>query len=290
MEHRQPVKAIKVRRYGKEGGGPSEQPLEDDLLAVEEPLEIRLEYGPANDRQQRNIAVTMRTPGHDLELAAGFLHGEGILQSRDDIHKIDWCANVRLPEEYGNVVKVDLQPGVVPALERMERNFYTTSSCGVCGKASIESLGMAGCPVIVDGGLRVPADVIRRLPESAMASQTVFRHTGGLHAASIFDAAGGLLVSREDVGRHNALDKAIGAMFLEAKMPLRGHILLVSGRAGFELVQKALFAGIPVMAAVGAPSSLAVELAREHGMTLIGFLRGNRFNVYAGNERIDADN
>jgi FdhD protein len=286
MEQRMPVKATTVKRYSAEGGKASQLPGEEDLLVVEEPLEIRLEYGPREDRQQRNVAVTMRTPGHDLELAAGFLHGEGILKSREDIFKIGWCANVQLPEEYGNVVKVDLQPGVMPDLDRLERNFYTSSSCGVCGKASIAALGMAGCPVVLDAGMRVSADLIRKLPERALASQTVFKHTGGLHAASIFDETGNTVVSCEDVGRHNALDKAIGGLFLQGKVPLRGHILLVSGRASFELVQKGLYAGIPVMAAVGAPSSLAVDLAREHGMTLIGFLRGDRFNVYAGGERI----
>ncbi len=279
MQAKSPVKSIEVRRYGG-----NERGIED-LLAVEEPLEIKLEFGPEQDRQQRNVAVTMRTPGHDLALAAGFLLGEGLLRSVGDIFKIDYCANVRAPEEFGNVVKVDLQPGILPDLSRMERNFYTSSSCGVCGKASIEAIGMAGCPVIVDSGRQFSAELIRKLPELAMASQTVFKHTGGLHAATIFDAAGNLLVSCEDVGRHNAVDKAIGTLFLQGKFPLQDSILIVSGRAGFELVQKSLFAGIALMVAVGAPTSLAVDLARQHGLSLVGFLRGDRFNVYAGQER-----
>lgn len=280
MEHRPSVKATQVRRYGAVERG------EDDLLAVEEPLEIRLEYGPAHERQQRKIAVTMRTPGHDLELAAGFLQGEGLLSSPQSIQKIDWCAHVRKPEEHGNVVKVDLQPGILPDLSRMERNFYTSSSCGVCGKASIEALSLAGCPFIPDTGQRFSVDFIRGLPAQAMEKQAVFRHTGGLHAASIFAPDGRLCVVREDIGRHNAVDKAIGALWMAGKLPLHDHTLLVSGRAGFELVQKALFAGISLMVAVSAPSSLAVDLARQHGMTLVGFLRGERFNVYAGEERI----
>lgn len=280
MQAKGPVKAIEVVRYGGSERGT------EDLLAVEEPLEIKLEFGPEHDRQQRNIAVTMRTPGNDLALAAGFLLGEGLLRNADDVFKIDHCANVRKPEEFGNVVRVELRPGLMPDLSRMERNFYTSSSCGVCGKASIEAIGMAGCPVILDSGRRFSPDFIRELPGLAMDSQTVFKHTGGLHAATIFDAAGNLLVSCEDIGRHNAVDKAIGSLFLAGNLPLQDRVLLVSGRAGFELVQKALFAGIGLMVAVGAPSSLAVDLARQHGLTLVGFLRGDRFNVYAGNERI----
>lgn len=283
MNPRQPVKATEVHRFGGHDRGP------EDLLAVEEPLEIRLEYGPLHAREQRNIAVTMRTPGHDLDLAAGFLFGEGILRSASDIHKIDWCTQVRKPEEYGNVVKVDLKPDVHPDLSRMERNFYTTSSCGVCGKASIEAVTGAGCPMLSDNGHRLSPDLIRSLPTLAMAGQTVFKHTGGLHAASIFSAAGQLLVLREDIGRHNAVDKAIGRLLMSGDLPLQNATLLVSGRAGFELVQKALFASIPVMVAVGAPSSLAVDLARQHGMTLVGFLRGERFNAYAGEFRILPD-
>ncbi len=277
---RSPVQASDVHRYGDQTRGSS------DMLAVEEPLEIRLEFGPAQDRRQRNIAVTMRTPGHDLELAAGFLYGEGILRAVTDIQKIDWCSNVRKPEEYGNVVKVDLVPDVMPDLDKLDRNFYMSSSCGVCGKASIEALQLERCPMLPADGMRFSADFIRSLPAIADQEQTVFKHTGGIHAASIFEVSGALLVQREDVGRHNAVDKAIGSMFLQGKLPLQDHVLLVSGRAGFELVQKAIFGGIAVMVAIGAPSSLAVDLARQHGLCLVGFLRGERFNVYAGEGRI----
>jgi FdhD protein len=280
LENRHPVSATEVVRYG------ATDRSNTDLLVVEEPLEIRLEFGPAHDRQQRNIAVTMRTPGNDLELAAGFLFTEGILQSVNDIHKIDWCSNVQSPEEYGNVVKVELRPDIAPELARMDRNFFMNSSCGVCGKASIEALQIGGCPIIADSGIRFSADLIRGLPAIAERSQTVFKHTGGIHAASIFDGTGNLLVQREDVGRHNAVDKAIGTLWLTERVPLTDHVLLVSGRAGFELVQKAIFAGFAMMVAIGAPSSLAVELARQHGLTLVGFLRGERFNVYGGAFRV----
>jgi FdhD protein len=280
MPDRNPVKPAEVQRYGQQNRDSS------DLLAVEEPLEIRLEFGPIQDRQQRNIAVTMRTPGHDLELAAGFLFSEGILHSPAHIHKIDWCANVDSEEEYGNVVKVELVPEAMPELGKLDRNFYMSSSCGVCGKASLEAIHQAGCPIIPAAGARFSADFIHSLPTKADAVQTVFKHTGGIHAASIFDAAGNLLAIREDVGRHNAVDKAIGGLFLAGKLPLHDHVLLVSGRAGFELVQKAVMAGVSLMVAIGAPSSLAVDLAQQHGLTLVGFLRGDRFNVYAGAERI----
>ena len=272
----QPVKGVQVQRFGPQ----TRENL--DLLAVEEPLEIRLEFGKLEDRQQKSIAVTMRTPGNDLALAAGFLYAEGILEKLEDIHKIDHCGNVKKPEEFGNVVKVELKPSIQPNLEKLERNFYMSSSCGVCGKASIEAIGLETCKIVAPNATKFQADLILKLPAIADAQQAVFRHTGALHAASIFDAAGNLLVQMEDVGRHNALDKAIGSLFFAGKLPLDQHILLLSGRTGFELVQKAAMAGISCMAAVGAPTSLAVELAQSLGITLIGFLRGDRFNVYSG--------
>ncbi|MFM2375580.1 MAG: formate dehydrogenase accessory sulfurtransferase FdhD [Bacteroidota bacterium] len=280
MEPRGPVSPVNVTRFGHSQRG------QEDLLAVEEPMEIRLVHGPAQDRSERSIAITMRTPGNDLELAAGFLHGEGLLQSIDGIWKMDWCNNVRSPEAYGNVVKVELRPGVEPDLERLSRNFYMSSSCGVCGKASMEALSLSGFDPIPWSGRRFPASWIRSLPALAMNHQTVFKHTGGLHAASIFGPAGELLLVREDVGRHNAVDKAVGTLFLAGKLPLVDHVLHVSGRAGFELVQKAVAAGVSMMVAVGAPSSLAVDLARRNGMTLVGFLRGDDFNVYSTADRI----
>lgn len=270
------VEAVKVQRFGEQDRS------EEDLLAVEEPLEIRLEYGPKSNRKQRSIAVTMRTPGNDLALAAGFLFSEGILKKRDQIHKIDHCANVKKPEEFGNVVKIELLPDIQIDLEKLERNFYMSSSCGVCGKASIEAIGLETCPIVNDD-MVFKAEYIQNLPQKAEQQQAVFKHTGGLHAASLFDLEGNLLVQKEDVGRHNALDKVIGTLFLANQIEqLSKSSLLLSGRTGFELVQKAAIAGIPCLASVGAPTSLAVELAKNAGITLIGFLRGQKFNVYAG--------
>jgi FdhD protein len=258
----------------------------DDLLVQEEPLEIRLGFGPAGHRQQKRVSVTMRTPGHDLELALGFLLGEGIVRDASEVVHLDHCRNVTKPEEVGNVVKVELAEGLRPDLERLQRNFYMTSSCGVCGKGSIEALEMMQCPVLPQAEPIWTADMIHALPDRAREAQTVFRFTGGIHAASLFSPEGKVLVSREDIGRHNAVDKVVGAVRL-GKIDLGPNaLLLVSGRAGFELVQKTLMAGIPIMAAVGAPSSLAVDLAREHGLTLLGFVRNNRFNIYSGPERI----
>lgn len=253
--------------------------IHPDLLAVEEPLEIRLACDGTGGRGHRAVSVTMRTPGHDRELAAGFLFTEGILTAREQLRGIHACKK-------GNVVRVDVRPGVAVDLARLERHFYTASSCGVCGKASLEAVRVAAHTRPQDGRPVVEPEVIRRLPETLRAAQAVFDRTGGLHAAALFDARGTLLDVREDVGRHNALDKLIGAAFLAGLTPLRDAVLLVSGRAGFELVQKAAVAGIPILAAVGAPSSLAVDLAREHGLTLLGFVRQDRFNAYAGAGRV----
>jgi len=250
-----------------------------DLLAVEEPLEIRLGYGPANNRARKAVSVTMRTPGHDPELAVGFLFTEGLLADPADVLSI-------VPSETdANIVRVDLRPGVEPDLGRLERHFYTTSSCGVCGKTSLDAVEQA-CDGPRPGGPPVPAGVIHALPRRARDAQPTFDRTGGLHAAALFDAAGELLGVREDVGRHNAADKLIGREFLAGHIPLGGRILFVSGRASFELVQKAAMAGVPVFAAVGAPSSLAVDLAARVGMTLLGFVRDGRFNIYTGAERV----
>jgi FdhD protein len=253
--------------------------VQPDVLAVEEPLEVRLGCEVGGRHVHAPVSVTMRTPGHDAELAVGFLFTEGILAEREQVAGVRQCGA-------GNVARVDLRPGVAVDLTRLERHFYTTSSCGVCGKASLEAVRVsaahrppAGRPVVADG-------VIRRLPEALRVAQAVFDRTGGLHAAALFDARGHLLCLREDVGRHNALDKLIGAQFLAGRMPLSDGVLLVSGRASFELVQKAAVAGIPILAAVGAPSSLAVSLAREHGLTVLGFVRQDRFNVYTGAESV----
>lgn len=258
------ILAVPVRRRAEDGPTVEEQ----DLVAVEEPLQIRI--------GDRDIAVTMRTPGHDEELAAGFLFTEGILQP-GQIAKIA-CNQ--------NVAAVTLLPGVEIDESLLQRNFYVTSSCGVCGKASIESIEAAGCMIMPRDLPRVSEAVIRGLPETLRLSQQVFERTGGLHACGLFTAGGELIVIREDVGRHNAVDKMIGRAYLDGKLPLSHHVLLVSGRTSFELVQKAVMAGIPVLAAVGAPSSLAVKTALRFGMTLIGFLRRERFNVYTAPGRV----
>jgi FdhD protein len=243
----------------------SVSPLQD-LVAVEEPLQIRL--------GKRNVAITMRTPGHDLELAAGFLFTEGILKGKYQVSKI--VAGRR------NTVTVMVADEAGLDLERLDRHFYLTSSCGICGKASIEAVKAMDCAMLPRDEPQIGPGVIQGLPETLRPTQEVFERTGGLHAAALFNPAGKLLSVREDVGRHNAVDKLIGGEFLEERLPLNDRILMVSGRASFELVQKALMAGIPVLAAVGAPSSLAIELALRFGMTLCGFVRGQRFNIYSG--------
>jgi FdhD protein len=266
-----------------------------ERLAVEEPLEIRLGLP---DGTHRAISITMRTPGDDADLAAGFLFTEGIIQRPDQIKQIRHCglkigkgtgALDRVAALNSNTIRVALSENINVDLKRLERNFYTTSSCGVCGKSSIEAL-RAGVKTLPENGLTVAREAIHNLPGLLRDSQTVFDQTGGLHASALFAADGTLDIVREDVGRHNALDKAIGAKFLTGDTPLSDRILLVSGRASFELVQKALMAGIPVLAAVGAPSSLAVELAAEYGMTLAGFVRDGHFNIYCGEERIVSTN
>jgi FdhD protein len=254
-----------------------------DLLAAEEPLEMRVSVEEGGRRARHGVAVTMRTPGHDFQLAAGFFLSEGIVAEREAIWSIAYCEEVEGAER--NVVEVTLKPGTPFDPARFSRNVYTTSSCGICGKTSID-LVRALCPAPPVGRERIAREVLTGLPETLRRAQPVFSRTGGLHAAGLFDAAGLLLLQHEDVGRHNAVDKVIGTLLMDGALPASDRILLVSGRASFELVQKALAAGIPVLAAVGAPSSLAVELARDSGLTLAGFLRDGRFNVYSGEERI----
>ena len=253
---------------------------QSDQLATEEPLEIRL-VSP-----QKTIAVTMRTPGADFELAAGFLYGEGVVKSREDIASISYCVDPEVDgEQRFNIVNVALREGLSLDLQPLERHFFTTSACGVCGKASLEALRLRGCPVIPQGS-EVPVEVIYSLPEQLRKAQRVFSSTGGLHAAALFDVQGQLLSVQEDVGRHNALDKLVGSAVLSNQLPFNNHIVMVSGRSSFEILQKCLAARVPIICAVSAPSSLAVALAREFGITLVGFLRGERFNVYAGRERL----
>ena len=250
----------------------------EDLLVTEEPLEIRLGYGPEHDRTEIRLSVTMRTPGNDEELTRGFLFTEGLITDPAQLLRVAYCENVK-EEERGNVVRAELHPSVDVDPAKWQRNFYTTSSCGVCGKSSIEAV-QVNCPTPLPKAPELSPALITSLPDRMRAAQTVFKHTGGIHAAALFNAQGELLLLREDVGRHNAVDKVIGAAQL-ANLPLAACVLLVSGRAGFELVQKCVVAGIPAMAAVGAPSSLSVQLARASGLLLIGFLRNERFNIYA---------
>lgn len=256
--------------------------VERDLLAVEEPLEIRIGYHFKGRAHAKSISLTMRTPGNDAELAAGFLAGEGIVRDPSDIVAIRHLgAGIS-----SNELQVDLDPSVEVDIKRLDRHFYTTSSCGVCGKTSLDAIEAQGAPAIPIEGFTVDTALVHKLPESARQAQPVFSQTGGLHAAALFDATGTLRSVREDVGRHNALDKLIGQQFLAAALPLHKHLLLVSGRASFELMQKAVMAGIPVVAAIGAPSSLAVELAQRSHVTLLGFVRHNQFNIYSGHWRI----
>jgi FdhD protein len=257
-----------------------------DQVAAEEPLEIRLGFGPDEARQHRSLAVTMRTPGQDEELAAGFLLSEGIIQQKQDLLGIRPCPDVQKPEEAGNVVRAELAAHVAVNLAGLERHFYTSSSCGVCGKTSIAAVQTTSCPVLPAASPRFQADVVHLLPGKLRAAQAGFEHTGGQHAAALFTPEGELLLLREDVGRHNALDKLIGAALLAGWLPLHQHILLVSGRASFELVQKAAAAGLGVLAAVGAPSSLAVQAAEQFGLTLLGFVRQERYNVYCHGWRL----
>ncbi len=250
-----------------------------DHVAVEEPLEIRVGYGPPENRQSRTVAITMRTPGHDAELACGFLHGEGIIRTAGDVASI-------AAELAGNSIRVDLDERCEFNLQRLERHFYTTSSCGVCGKTSIEAIQIARAPSLPKDEPRMSAAAIQGLPERLRSEQAVFDRTGGLHAAALFDEIGKVVCLREDVGRHNAVDKLVGAQLRGGWLPLSQRGIMVSGRASFELVQKALMAGVPLLAAVGAPSSLAVETAVWFGMTLLGFVRDGRFNIYSGARRI----
>jgi len=259
---------------------------QDDLLAVEEPLEIRLKYIAEEVPVTKNVSVTMRTPGNDAELAAGFLFTEGIIKSYNDIAEISQ-ANIACAENKQNTILVELKEHIVPNLNNTERNFYTTSSCGVCGKGSISAIRTVSIfEQDKSEDLTVTSDMLFGLPDLLRPQQATFESTGGLHASALFNKNGELLLLREDVGRHNALDKLIGAALANDWLPLNDKILLLSGRASFELVQKAAMAGIRVIAAVGAPSSLAVELAEEFNITLAGFLRGRRFNIYTAASRI----
>ncbi|MFM9372264.1 formate dehydrogenase accessory sulfurtransferase FdhD [Streptomyces sp. Da 82-17] len=250
-----------------------------DTLTVEEPMELRVAGRP--------LTITMRTPGHDFDLAAGFLVGEGVVRRAEDVAGIRYCAGATTDSgNTYNIVDVALAPGVAAPDASLERNFYTTSSCGLCGKASLDAVRTQTTWPVADDPLRISASTLSTLPEQLRAAQRVFDSTGGLHAAALFTSDGELICLREDVGRHNAVDKVVGHALREGRLPLRDTVLMVSGRASFELVQKAVTAGVPILAAVSAPSSLAVDLAQDAGLTLVGFLRGTSMNVYAGAERV----
>ena len=257
-----------------------------DVLVIEEPMEMRVAWTESHggERHVEPLAVTMRTPGADFELTAGFLHGEGVIRAPEDLLELTYCKGSEGGQEY-NTVEARLRVGVAFDSERMRRNVYATSSCGVCGKASLDAVYATGCELLPTGP-EMEATLLPTLPERLRARQAAFDRTGGLHAAGLFDLAGECLGVHEDVGRHNAVDKVLGEAFLARRLPQRDAILVVSGRASFELVQKAVMAGVPAMVAVGAPSTLAVDLARRFGQTLVGFARDGGFNVYSGEERI----
>jgi FdhD protein len=277
------ARRLTVRRFRDSGLEHADDP---DLVATEEPFEIRLGYSRRDgSRAEEPVSVTMRTPGHDEDLAVGFLFTEGIIRARSDVQGVV-ARGQRAADGLINVVRVELAPGVTVDFKRLERNFYMTSSCGVCGKASIEAVAVQGQYDVGAVRFSITGEALGRLPAALKVEQAVFEQTGGLHASGLFDAKGTILALREDVGRHNALDKLIGHALLHGELPLEAYGVMVSGRASFELMQKAKMAGCPLVAAVGAPSSLAVELAREFGITLVGFLKADRFNVYSRPDRI----
>ena len=258
----------------------------DDLVAIEEPLEIRLGYSTPEGRTASSISITMRTPGSDAELAVGFLYSESIVQNSGDITKAEHIGPVAPDTGYHNIVRVDLASNVEVDLGRLQRHFYTTSSCGVCGKSSLDALRITGAEPLADGPARFSKNALIAMPDALRARQPTFERTGGLHAAAAFDSQGEIIVVHEDVGRHNAVDKVVGTLLARDMLPASGLGLMVSGRASFELMQKTLVAGFPLLAAVSAPSSLAVQLATEFNVSLVGFLRGDTFNIYSGEERI----
>lgn len=249
-----------------------------DSLSIEAPLEIQIQYGLENDRRQQALSVTMRTPGDEEELALGFLFSEGVLGKHNDVSRINLIG--------GNTILVALKPHVPLDISQFNRHFYTSSSCGVCGKGSIELLEKVSIYYPRQAQPQIPVDVLLNVQDQIARQQQLYQDTGGLHAAALIDKDGSCLLLKEDVGRHNALDKLIGALLKTGKIPLRDQLLFLSGRAGFELIQKAAMVGLPIVACVGAPSSLAVELAETHDMTLIGFLKSRSFNIYCGAERI----
>jgi FdhD protein len=258
-----------------------------DVVAVEEPLEIQVASSTAGGAAAKSVSITMRTPGNDPELALGFLFTEGIIRSMDQVVSVSHRGEPAPDSGAQNIVRVEIAPDVDLNLDRLERHFYTTSSCGVCGKASLDALRLTGLESLEEHDFAVSPETLLALPAAVRERQPIFAETGGLHAAALFGPDGEIGLVREDVGRHNATDKVIGALLEQGELPAHSMGLFVSGRASFELMQKSLVAGIPFLAAVGAPSSLAVDSAKEFGMTLVGFLRDDNFNIYAGAERIN---
>ena len=258
----------------------------DDTVAVESPLEIRIVFGASELRKDRSLSITMRTPGNDFELAAGFLLSEGIIAAGDQIDGFEFCGPIVEGETISNQLRVNLRSDVEIDMSKLQRHFYTTSSCGVCGKASLEAVEAQDARPVGSSGMRIEPSLVHDLPSRLRRQQEIFGNTGGLHAAGFFDGAGKLIDLQEDVGRHNAVDKLIGSQLIASSETMADMILVVSGRASFELVQKAVMAGVPMMVAVGAPSSLAVDLAKRFNVTLVGFNTGDKFNVYSHEFRV----
>lgn len=279
MKTTSPVTWVNIKRWKK-----GEVDEKTDLLAIEEPLQIKLQIGEGDDWQEKQLVVTMRTPGHDFELVVGFLFAENIIQKREDVQLIRYCKKVK-EEEKGNVLIVKLDPSIRFDSGIMDRYFLINSSCGVCGKSAIDAINVPG-EVFPKGFPKVHVQILQNLNKILSEEQTVFKHTGGIHAAALFDANGQLILLREDVGRHNAFDKLVGAALEKGGGLMGESLVMLSGRVSFELVQKAVCAGIPIIVAIGAPSSLAVSLAEEKGITLIGFLKNEGFNIYTGEERL----
>ncbi len=281
-------RAIAITRYVLSGSSNTiDVRTLHDTVAVESPLEIRIVFGDGEKRKDRSLSITMRTPGDDESLAAGFLLSEGIINSADEIEGFETCGTIPAGESISNQLRVNLAAGYAVDISRFQRHFYTTSSCGVCGKASLDAVEAQNVKEILDDGVTVDPQIVLKMPNLLQAKQSIFGNTGGIHAAALMKNDAQVLGIAEDVGRHNAVDKLIGRCLIQRQSPsLKQSVLAVSGRASFELVQKAVVAQIPVMVAVGAPSSLAIDLANRFGLTLIGFNSGQKFNVYSHPDRV----
>jgi FdhD protein len=274
-----PIDPIKIFRFSEGKLKPA-----DDLVVVEEPMEIRLGYGPMDQRIEESIAITMRTPGNDFELAVGFLFSEGIIHHKKDILSLKYCFTENQKDK--NIIRVELIPGLEIDLSKQKRNFFAHSGCGICGKASIEAVYNTINHQVIKSNIKLNIKSLLQIPVKTLKQQVNFNNTGGIHSASIFNSNNKMLAIKEDVGRHNAVDKILGHFLLSENQDLSDKILFLSGRMGFELVQKASMAHIPIVVSVGAPTSLSVKLGKELGMTLVGFTRENKFNIYCGEKRI----